>query len=143
MSRECKRCGENHEERDLINKAVDDHFWELFDDETEGSGETSPPKPSEPIELEDIIDDYMPSNDEQDALAKSLMKDDLLEWMKSLVLNDVIGEDEHCRSDAKSYEACHCTDLLGTCTPIEENWHREELRTKLKNITSILESEKQ
>lgn len=51
MSRECKRCGENHEERDLINKAVDDHFWELFDDETEGTGETSPPKPSEPMEL--------------------------------------------------------------------------------------------
>ena len=44
----------------------------------------TPPKPSEPIELEDIIDDYMPSNDEQDALAKSLMKDDLLEWVKSL-----------------------------------------------------------
>lgn len=46
--------------------------------------ETSPPKPSEPIELEDIIDKYMASNDEQDALAKSLMKDDLLEWVKSL-----------------------------------------------------------
>lgn len=80
MSRECKRCGENHEERDLINKAVDDHFWELFDDETEGTGETSPPKPSEPIELEDIIDDYMPSNDEQDALAKSPLKPVKGDW---------------------------------------------------------------
>lgn len=126
MSRECKRCGENHEERDLINKAVDDHFWELFDDETEGSGETSPPKPSEPIELEDIIDDYMPSNDEQDALAKSLMKDDLLEWMKSLVLNDVIGEDEHCRSDAKSYEACKGATLhINGCQSLMKNWGDE------------------
>lgn len=131
MSRECKRCGENHEERDLINKAVDDHFWELFDDETEGTGETSPPKPSEPIELE-RLDELMKTVGKKivQGIAISIARDEVydtqpledwlkeqtLEWMKSLVLDNVIGAD-----DLDNYRLAHyeCNNLKGSLEPDE------------------------
>lgn len=123
MSRECKRCGENHEERDLINKAVDDHFWELFDDETEGTGETSPPKPSKPIELE-RLSEILFDNFYGHGLSKEIetAKAKVLEWVKSLVPEKKIPENtpnEAYRGMIGGYNQC------------------------IDDILSILESERQ
>ena len=41
--------------------------------------------------LEDLVDEYMPSNDEQDALAKSFFKEDLRQALKELLLSEAIA----------------------------------------------------
>ena len=51
----------------------------------------APPKPSEPIELDTILTRHL---QEIKAGHDQKLKAELLEWMKSLVLNDVIGADE-------------------------------------------------
>jgi len=84
---------------------------------------TSPPKPSKPIEL-DRLDEILYDNFYGHGLSKEIetAKAELLEWMKSLVLNDVIGADDEWD---KKYPLSIKQDIKS------RNQLRAELRTKI------------
>ncbi len=94
-----------------------------------------PPKPSEPIELE-RLSEILFDNFYGHGLSKEIetAKAKVLEWVKSLVLNDVIGADESYEDGTLAGRSMHKTDV--------RNAHRAELRTKLKDILTILERER-